>query len=333
MSSVPVRDLENVFNRIKSIWPQKSHFLITGGTGFFGRWVIEAIAYIEQHKPSGNHYIILSRQNPSNLKKKYSVLENSFFEIIQHDLAEPIAFDHSVDYLLHAATDVTNLGQKHEFDFNINIQATKNICDAVKNKKLKKFLFVSSGGVYENGESASEDSALKTNLSANSYGVSKIKSENLVKELSDVCIARCFSFVGPYAAPQMAVMQMLQQKKDEKPIEVKAPQVVRSYMYIADLVVSLFHLLLLQNQHLIYNIGSPQKITLKNLAEMIAELDTHQVAVLIGQDREATGLAGDIYFPNATRYDREYEAGVTTSLKDSLKFTLQFLKQSKTGET
>lgn len=337
MHTLPVEDLTDIFHRLKEIWPQKKTFFITGGTGFFGRWFIESIAYLEQKLNTNNKFYILTRQEVEIVKNKIPVLMNSCFEVIQADLLSLKDLEFNFDYVIHAATDVSALKNSVSNlpDFSSVVDATKRLISVCENKKIEKILYISSGGVYANSLKGMKEEEfnhlnieiLKLNLT--SYSNAKMHCEYLISEFSfrnviDHCIARCFSFVGPYADSKMAVMHMLDKKRLNEAIVVNSPQVVRSYMYPTDLIVSLFRLLLTRTKYRVYNIGSDEAINLKDLAVSINQLKKPELQIETQIKDNNNSLAGKIYFPNLDRILNEFRSVITINLNEALKKTLNF---------
>lgn len=328
MYSVPVEDLEDIYLRLKSIWPKNKNFLITGGTGFLGRWFVEAICYIEKKTNSQNKYIILTRQNKHDLIAKIKVLAEPFFKILQQDLQNQFKIDETIDYVIHAASDVSKIKNSKESDFSSIVTATQNLIQAVQIVPDGKFLYISSGGVYNHSENGSKEENLKLvkNLKIDSYSEAKRQSEMLVNDLKNSCSARCFSFLGPFVDPKMAVMDMMSQKIQNQSIIVNSPKVIRSFMYPSDLVVSLFKLLLLKNNSQVYNIGSDQPISLLELAKKISLIENNS-EVLCKNNTESASLAGQCYYANIDRYSAEYGKMLTVDLNQALDKTFSFVNK------
>ncbi len=328
MFSLPIVDLECVQQKLEEFWPKEKVFLITGGTGFFGRWLVESIAFIEKKNNSGNKYLIITRQNKVDLISKIEVLSEPFFEIFQQDIQLPFKIDAKIDYVIHAASDVSKIKNSKESDFGSIVVATKNLLEAVHPETLKKFLYVSSGGVYSPSEAASreEDLQLVKNEVVNSYAEAKRQSELLVSKLSNSCTARCFSFVGPFVDPKMAVMDMLSKKVQKQSIVVNSPDVVRSFMYPSDLVVSLFKLLILPNLSRVYNVGSDEAVTLLDLAKKISHFETNS-EVMYKESVPNTSLAGNRYFADISRIETEYGKTLTIALDEALQKTFSFMNR------
>lgn len=325
MYTLPIEDLENIFDRVQGFWPKNKVFLITGGTGFFGRWLVESAAYFEEKLGKGNRFLIYSRQDKADLVKKIPVLGRGCFQLIQHDLIAKFKIDSSVDYVLHAASDVSKLKTNNVTDFTLVLTGTRNVISAVEDKKITKFLYVSSGGIYPTANKISEDQLkLEPTDNITSYAEAKRQCEIAVSNLSQACISRCFSFVGPFVDPKMAVMDMLAKKVNYQSITLNSPQVVRSFMYPTDLIVSLFQLLLLQTTQREYNVGSDQSISLLELAQKISQfVPASQVEVKSTPNTKA--LAGQVYYPSIERIQKEFPSHVTIDLDAALLKTFNFL--------
>lgn len=338
MYSLPENDLQSAAERVLDFWPQGKSFLITGGTGFFGRWLLETIHWIESKKSFQNRFYILTRQTPENILKKIPVLSNhKLFQIIQKDLGHPLQFDFPIDYVLHAATDVAVFKSGSDVDFSSAVTGTANVLQAVSTKHLQKFLYVSSGGVYdkEYQEDVKEQQLPLSNQfldlkELSTYALAKRKSESLLYAAlaTKLCVARCFAFVGPYADPKMAVMQMIESKVSQQKIQVNSPEVIRSFLYPSDLVVILLSLLLCETRHDTYNVGSSEKINLKDLAEMIDQLSEPN-GVFVKVQKSVSSLASSVYFPNTQRLQSEFKYVFSVDLKTALKKTFQFESERK----
>jgi nucleoside-diphosphate-sugar epimerase len=331
MFSLPKADLENIAARLAPLWPERKTFLITGGTGFFGRWLVESIAWLESQKPSGNKYIVISRQDKVSLQQKISVLQNNYFEIIQQDLQVPFEISTSIDFVLHAASDVAKIKNSRDSDFSSLLTSTQNLIKALKPFKLQKFLYVSSGGVYTADGWPMKEEQLQLSLSADmpTYAEAKRQCEMEVRQIKGACSARCFSFVGPYVDSKMAVMDMLMKKTSGQSIVVNSPEVVRSFMYPTDLSVALWTLLLSKTTSTEYNIGSPQSINLLELAKKISVLGESSEVLYKNNDNEGSVLAGSFYAPDVSRYEGEFGALVTVDLETALFKTYNFLAKQE----
>ncbi len=338
MHSVPSEDLALIAGRLEKIWPCNQKFLITGGTGFFGRWLVETIAYLENKLQSNNTISIVTRQSVESVISKIPVLEKSYFQIRRSAVQDLTHFTGDLDYIIDAASDVSlaKSDTNSEIELRNYVQGTKNLLHIAKQKNIKKYLYISSGGVYP----ASEASHLESDLVSNSfpdqikeYRESKIAAESLVIQASNEShlpfnIVRCFSFLGPYADPKMAVMEFIHQKIQEKKIQVHSPDVIRSYMYPVDLVVGLFEVLLKAKSSVVFNLGSDQPVRLGDLVSQIEQV----VNFPVGESLPATpnlSLAGKCYLPNIDLIRKELQFNMQIQLSEALRKTLDFYKNRK----
>jgi dTDP-glucose 4,6-dehydratase len=76
MKRLPVEDLEHIYQNTQNIWESfrgKSIFL-TGGTGFFGKWILHSFIYINQKLELNAKLIVLTRN------------KNAFYELFPNFL-------------------------------------------------------------------------------------------------------------------------------------------------------------------------------------------------------------------------------------------------------
>lgn len=327
MYTLPEQDLLNISKRCQDFWPREKTILLTGGTGFFGRWMVESISMIESQNQFKNEYIIISRRSAESLQKIIPCLAQKFFKILTMDLNEISGADLSPDYILHAAADVTSVKSGEEV-VSLSETSFNTILKWSQSRQFQKILYVSSGAVYEQSQDlAANESDPISNHHSSSYSASKkyieFEIENKFKKSQSV-IARCFSFLGPYVDEHMIAMQMMQKKINQETIELRSPMAKRSYMYPTDLVTAMFSLLFLPTQHLVYNLGSPDPVTLRELAEII------QVDYLVADSNiQKSSLAGIFYYPDTHRLESGFKNIFTVNLQTAISKTLQFYIKMK----
>lgn len=332
---LPIEDLESIFERLKRDWPKNSTILITGGTGFFGQWIIESVAYIEKKTAYNNKFIIISRQNADQLFEKHPILKESCFELIQSDLSVECNTKMQVDYILHAATDVNIFKQSDDHNVVVKqlIQATENIIKLADDcESFRKILYVSSGAVYERNEDVplKEDISLPINFNS-SYAKAKRECEILVEKILsnnsiNGVIARCFAFLGPEFDSRMAIMEMILSAVHSKTITVRSPLTKRSFMYMSDLVCSIFKLLFSKTKHVHYNIGSDEVVNFGELANLINESSGESCTISLNQPQNSNWLSGQFYYPDVSRLREEFPSALSINLAQAIKKTMSCYK-------
>jgi UDP-glucuronate decarboxylase len=189
---------------------RETQILLTGGTGFFGR----ALLRNWQSKQNAGHTVpevtVLSR-SPDAFQAQYPEFSGlSWLTLHLGDITEPDSFPQGQKYshVLHAATDSTLGPQILPMQrYDQIVEGTRNILDFAISCNARRFLLISSGGVYgpqpAELEQIPEDyHAMPDPLdSGNVYSVAKSASEHLCALYNETyglhtVIARCFAFVG-----------------------------------------------------------------------------------------------------------------------------------------
>lgn len=274
---------------------QGKKIFITGGTGFFGKWLLEAFKFFNEEKNLDCKLTVLSR-NPERFKSKYPNLsKNISFVAGDIETLSSTACE-EYDYLIHAATDVSatlNLNDPF-FMFNSIVEGMKNVLKFANNTNVKKILHTSSGAVYGKQpwdlEFIDETflGAPNTMSSQSSYGEGKRAAEllgviNAENSNTEFVNARCFAFAGPYLNLEgtFAIGNFVRDALQGKDIVILGDgTAIRSYLYSADLVIWLLTLLAKGRNQSCYNIGSQKYYSIKELAEMVAsEFDNVNVCI------------------------------------------------------
>lgn len=288
--------------------------LLIGGTGFFGKSILDSFRKNHLEQFSIDEIVVVSR-NSKDFKNKYPELINRKVTFFDADISKCKSLP-DFDVVIHAATSSDKrdyISDENKQLSNIENGASNFIKLIKQNSKKVKVLYCSSGAVY--GQQPKNISSISESfdfLPLNSlepekriYAQGKRKAEEKILELSshgfNCLIARCFSFYGKYLPKDQHFaygnfVKMAEQKKD---IVVKAKnRVYRSYMSADDLVLSLFILLKINNEKTsIFNVGSSQSILIHDLAKKIAL--EYNVKV-IKNDIDET-LPADRYVPNVSK--------------------------------
>lgn len=261
--------------------------LVIGGTGFFGKSILECF---QQGRLSawGIDRVIAMSRNAEYLKVDAPDLLDRRVELISADIGTTDSLP-PADFVIHAAasTDAAAYLSRPLVERQ-NIQAgVLNYCrraDPVH--RNSKILYVSSGAVY--GTQPPDVSSLTEDFVVTNpddipegkrdYAFAKRDAEDAFRRLGEaglkVAIARCFAFVGPWLPrdQHFAIGNFLRDGLEGRPIEVKATYpVYRSYMHADDLV----RWMMVIADHAgrdcpCFNVGSDQAVTMGELACLVA---------------------------------------------------------------
>ncbi|MBQ9436824.1 MAG: SDR family oxidoreductase [Lachnospiraceae bacterium] len=126
-------------------------FLVTGGTGFIGSNLCEALLRMGVKVRCLDNFSTGKRENIQ------SFLENPLFELIEGDIRDQntcLEASRDVQYILHQAAwgSVPRSIEMPLLYEEINIRGTLNVFEAAKENKVKKIVYASSSSVYGDSE-------------------------------------------------------------------------------------------------------------------------------------------------------------------------------------
>ena len=266
-----------------------ARLLIIGGTGFFGKSILDCFKR-ELLKQYDISKIIILARNTDKFLIEYPELIFDGVEFINGDISN-IEFIPDADFVIHAASS-TNMNHYNHISNNAgksNIEkAVSNYCNlATIYHNKSKILYCSSGAVYGkqplNIETINEDFEFQQDLSSLSiekqnYCLGKRFAEKEIINLGNsglcVSIARCFTFSGKYLPKDQhyAFGNFIGQAEKGETVTVKTNGIVyRSYLDADDLVTGLMKILHLSSSSCpIFNVGSDRQISLYDLAKTLA---------------------------------------------------------------
>jgi len=316
-------------------------FLITGGTGFFGIWLLSFLDFARKELNFEISVELISRHPEKFLSQYPEFAGERWISWNKSDIRNVEPKSSSFDYVIHGATTnavETYIGTNPLEKFSVTYDGTKRILDKIKNQNVEKFLFLSSGSVYgetfSNPISEIELSAPLTNQLGASIGHAKRASEFLCLATMaenpeiNVNIARCFSFVGPYLPTELhyAIGNFIYDASKRKPIVLKSTgESVRSYLYMSDAISWLLQLLFTDSKGEIFNVGSEESVTIKNLADIFSTLTGSEVLYESTDTlKKINTSAPSYYVPNTAKIRNllgvEMNVGLIEAVKRSLDF-------------
>ena len=331
---IPPRDLEHILRHAQADFEllRGKKLFITGGTGFFGKWLLAGLLTANEELGLGLHLTVLSR-NPEAFQRQFPEVDTEALRFLNGHVADMPLENHRFDYLLHAAADTTAFtseADERERSRAI-VEGTRRMLELAQRSRARRMLNVSSGAVY-GIFSGQPDGAKEDDYSIahplNPYAEAKREAERLCAESDvDFVTARAFAFLGPYLPlnAHFAAGNFLRDGLRGGPILVRGDgTAMRSYLYPADLVVWLLRILISGTRGRAYNAGSDEAVTTAQLARLIAEAVEPKAEVVI-QSVQAQGPQ-NIYLPNISRAREELHLDVTIPLREAIARTLAFLR-------
>jgi len=334
-------DLNFIFNKCKNEFNLLSNksLLITGGTGFFGKWFLELISYTNKNYNTNILITLITRDENKFFLDNPHHKNNKLLKIIQIDILDLKKITHKYDYLLHMATTSASETFNGETDSNKTktlFNGTKNIMEIAIENNVSKILFTSSGVIYGSSSKnmiSESDTSQSINLEkGNGLAKGKMLAEDIISSLSlknniNFKIARCFSFVGPYLPLDIhyAIGNFINDAvfKDEIIINGNGLP-YRSYLYISDTLIWLIKLLV-GNEEGIFNLGSERRIQIIELANIVRDLIAPSKKIIVQEkDIREGNFKRDIYLPNTKKIREALKVKEWTSLEDAILKTAKF---------
>ncbi|MEH2264246.1 NAD-dependent epimerase/dehydratase family protein [Nostoc sp.] len=336
MTKILIEDLQHILIHTESLWDEmnEKRIFITGGTGFFGCWLLESFTYIVEQLKLSAQAVILTR-NPEKFKQKCPHLfHHPALEFHQGDICDFPFPKGEFSHLIHAGTSTNaKLYQNNQLGMlNEIIEGTRRTLELAKVSGVKKYLLTSSGAVYGKQPNTMshipetyQGSPDTCNISS-SYGEGKRVSE-LLCTLShqqygiETKIARCFAFVGAYLPLNLhfAIGNFIRDAIEGKTIKVQGDGTpLRSYLYASDLMIWLWTILFKGKSCFPYNVGSDQAISISELAKVVAEICSPTTDIHIGEAPLDSEIS-ERYIPSVQRAYLELELKQKNDLKMSIK--------------
>ncbi len=278
-----------------------SNILVTGATGLIGSCVIEVL----MSRPGKDYQVYASGRNEARAKERFREYEgDEAFHFIRYDVMEPLDSDIDFDYIIHAASNASPnyFATKPVEVMKSNLNGVCNLLDYGLHHGLKRLLFVSTGEVYGEGDGRvfTEDySGYVDPVSPRScYPSSKRAAETLCVAYSqeygaDVVIARPSHIYGPNftETDNRVYAQFIRNVLNGEDIVMKSTgSQYRSWCYVVDCASALMHILLKGENRQAYNVAdASSNISIKELAEMIAEIGSKKVIMALPDAIEKVG--------------------------------------------
>jgi dTDP-glucose 4,6-dehydratase len=338
-------DLESVIQASSILWKElkNTRIFITGGTGFFGCWLLYSILYLNKKFGTNIQAVVLTRNPHAFIVKAPELANDKEISLWQGDVRDFEFPKGQFSHVIHLATDTS---QKHAQQSQILLDeivtGTQRVLRFAVAAKAKKVLLTSSGAVYgeqpqgidfiaEEYHGACEPSDIHS-----TYGQGKRFVEHLCalyyKDFGlETKIARCFAFVGPYMnmTGHFAIASFIKEAIENETIHINGDgSPLRSYLYAADMTVWLWAILINGIPNRPYNVGSNEAIDILSLANKVRNIIAPNKDVIVENIR-ADKINRNRYIPSIDRARKELGVDVWTSLELSIKKTAKWYLKNK----
>ena len=338
-------DLDYVLTHTRDLWEElrDQRLFITGGTGFFGCWLLESFAWANDKLNLNAQALVLSRNPEAFAKKAAHLYNHQSIQFVRGDIND---FDFPEGRFSHMIQSAVYQQPANERTSNVSmvnkmLSGTMRALDFCVQAKVKKTLLVSTGAVYGGAPShlknIPEDfsDSIDPTISGSAYHHVRRMMESLnvlyaEENNFEAKIARCFSFIGPYLPlnGRFAVSDFMLESISKKPIIVKSDgRAVRSYLYMADLTIWLWTILFSGTNCTPYNVGSEFPTTIHEIAELIAHESVPPLSVPV-LGKSSDGVAPNYYVPDTSRAQAGIGVRQLISLTEAIRKTMHWYTTS-----
>ncbi len=323
-------------------------FLLTGGQGFLGRYFIEIFNYLNKHVLEKPANIVILDNLITAGKEGRQIPKYDNFTFIEHDVIQPLEWDQSLDYVIHAA----GIASPYYYraypleTLDVAISGTRNMLELAA-KSNARFTFFSSSEIYGDPDPrhVPMTESYRGNVSCQGpracYDESKRVGETLcyifhTRKGVHTNVIRPFNVFGPgmQETDYRVLPNFVSRIKANKPLHVYGTgNQTRTFCYITDAMVGFLRVILRGIPGDTYNIGNPfPEISMIDLVKRIKKISSSEVNYELIEypdsypDDEPNRRAPDIH---KARLILDYEPKVM--LDDGLNRFLEWSKDVYTG--
>ena len=338
---LPESDLNHILDHTRNLWEELrgEQLFITGGTGFFGCWLLESFLWANDRIKLGASATVLSRYPEKFTARMPHLANNQTIRWLKGDVCNFEFPEGEYKYVIHAATEASaQLNQNNpQRMFDTIVDGTRRTIEFASTHGTKKFLLTSSGAVY--GKQPPKLSCIPEDYSGApdpldplfAYGEGKRAAEMLCalaakKNGLEMKIARCFAFVGPFLPlnSHFAISNFIQDALRGGPIIIKGDgNASRSYLYAADLAIWLWTILMLGKNGQAYNVGSSEAITIAELAKEVSLKVSPSVLVKF-ENSEPIKFESNNYVPSTIKAEKEFNLRVLINRSEGISKTIKW---------
>lgn len=264
------------------------NILVTGGAGFIGSHVVEAL---EQR---GDKVVVIDNFNDyynpgykcANVKL-FSTAQVYEVDICDVAKLESIFQQHHFDCIIHLAARAgirPSLLQPQLYH-DVNVIGTQNLINLAVQYQVPQFVFGSSSSVYGNSTTIPYTETDTSGATISPYAATKLAGEQLLytaaqqHKLQITCL-RFFTVYGERGRPDMAPYLFTEAILKHKPIKKFGNGTTsRDYTYIADIVQGILAAVQNPLDYEIINLGNHHTVTLNEFIATVEQLTSEQAII------------------------------------------------------
>jgi dTDP-glucose 4,6-dehydratase len=255
--------------------------VITGGAGFLGSHICERLLADAHEVVCVDNFITGKRAHVDALRERHP----DTFSFIQHDVSQELYLEARVDAVMHFASPASPVDYARYPIPTLKVGAlgTWHTIGLALEKRAR-YMIASTSEVYGDPLVNPQPESYWGNVNpvgprgvydeAKRYAEAMTMAYHMVHHI-DSRIVRIFNVFGPRMSPNdgRAIPQFISQALRGEPMTVHGDgSQTRSFCYVDDEVDGIVRLLMAEGVHEPVNIGNPNEMTVREMAELIREL-------------------------------------------------------------
>ncbi len=240
-----------------------------------------------------------------------------------------------VDVVYHLVSTSNPSTSKSVFDdMRGNVLPTINLLDACTHNKVKKVVFLSSGGTVYGVVKNVPISEMHERNPICPYGIQKLTIEKIIEYYGyqfglDYRIIRLANPYGPYQNPMGglgAVTTFIYKMLTKQTIEVYGDgEVVRDYIYIEDAINGILKIVEGNTTEKIFNLGGGRGYSINEIITVLNGISKNKMDVAYKSGRNVDVPVNVL---DTSRFERYYGKSGKFSLQEGISRTIEFIKNN-----
>ncbi|MHC4292982.1 MAG: dTDP-glucose 4,6-dehydratase [Planctomycetota bacterium] len=272
------------------------NILVTGGAGFIGSNFVRMVLNEHAEIFVVNLDKLTYAGNMENINDFLDCPNHKFIkgDICDGPLIEKIIDDNNIDAIINfaAETHVDRSIETPKTFIETNINGTSTLLLAARDKKIKRFIQISTDEVYGSLESEGKFTECSPLSPTSPYSASKAAADLLVTSFGHIWglnynITRCSNNYGKYQFPEKLIPLMINNALNDNDLPVYGDGLhVRDWLYVYDHCVAIWKILTDASAGEIYNIGGcNEKANIDVVRLILKKLDKPESLIKYVKDR------------------------------------------------
>lgn len=249
------------------------NILIIGGTGFIGQHLCRALA-------KDHNIFVFARHSPLN-RSAFPTGDGG--SLILGDITQSYSINNAcnkIDCIVYLASSVIPATSNFDpiFDIQSNLIGAVNTLNAAINNKVRRFIFLSSGGTVYGSGTRNNFKETDPEMPLCSYGITKLATEKYIHMFHKLhglsySILRLSNPYGPghlLDKPQGVIGFFIDRILQEEPLEIWGDGTIeRDFIYIQDAINAITRAIFADSTAQLLNIGSGVSTSINELIDII----------------------------------------------------------------